>query len=91
MEDTGWGASDIRFGCLSRQVDPQDTDIVRYIIPITAFDIDPGVGVDLLTHELDATVIVNIGVIQEMFARAGFETEIGPEGEMSVGRLSDSK
>lgn len=86
LDDAHWEKVSVRFGCLSRHLNPQDSDIVRYVTPITAFQIDPSIVLDFLVHKLDAMILINLEVLKEMFERAGFKTniDIGNEGEIGI-------
>lgn len=91
LRDTQWASPSIRFGCLSRHLDPQENDILKYVIPVTSFEIDPSVIVELLLGELEVTILVNVDRVEEMFKKVGFETEVSPEGGIKIKALSGTQ
>lgn len=91
LHDARWIEASVRFGCLSRHADPLDNDILRYVTPITAFELDPSILVDLLVGGLDATILVDVNVVKQMFRATGFETEISIESRMLIKASSGTK
>jgi hypothetical protein len=77
LMSTGWTDAAIRIGVLSRHFDckEKDSSSVRYIIPITAFEIDPEVISSILVGDLDVLVVLNITATVDAIREAGLNAE----------------
>lgn len=84
---TGWSVVEFSFGSLMRQFDPLDDDILRYIIPITAFELEPATLERIVSGEIEVLVWVNIHQLKQAFAARGLEVEI-EEGHVRFARES---
>ncbi len=69
----GWVNAKLRVGVLSRHFEEKEktSAAVRYIMPVTAFRIDPEVVASLLVGDLDVIVIVNETAVVEALREAG--------------------
>lgn len=73
ISSTGWKNAKLRIGVLSTHFEESEKESgkVRYIIPITAFRMDPEVVASLLVGDLDVLVIVNTTAVVEALREAG--------------------
>jgi hypothetical protein len=73
ISSTGWKNAKLRIGVLSTHFEESEkaSAKVRYIIPITAFSLDPEVVASLLVGDLDVLVIVNTTAVVEALREAG--------------------
>lgn len=73
ISSTGWKRAKLRIGVLSTHFAESEKESrkVRYIIPITAFRMDPEVVASLLVGDLDVLVIVNATAVVEALREAG--------------------
>ena len=73
ISSTGWKQAKLRIGVLSTHFEASEkaSSKVRYIIPITAFRMDPEVVSSLLVGDLDVLVIVNTTAVVEALREVG--------------------
>ncbi len=73
ISSTGWKKAKLRIGVLSTQFEESEkaSAKVRYIIPITAFRMDPEIIVSLLAGDLDVMVILNTTAVVEALKNGG--------------------
>jgi len=74
----------VQVGYLSEHLLPQDHKIMRYVIPITAFDIDPTIVVEILRYKIEIMVFVNIDTVKRSLVQAGFDVNIINERRMII-------
>jgi hypothetical protein len=69
----GWVNAELRVGALSRHFEEKEktSAAVRYIMPVTAFDIDAEIVASLLVGDLDVIVILNTTAVVEALREAG--------------------
>jgi hypothetical protein len=77
LVSAGWANASIRFGVLSRHFEYKEkaSASVRYIIPITAFEVDPEVISSILNGDLDVLVFLNVTAVVDAIREAGLEVE----------------
>lgn len=91
LASAGWTAAaadvraDIRLGVLSRHFDHKEKDSapVRYIIPVTAFEVDSEVISSILVGELDVLVMLNRSAVIAAIKREGLEVEY-TDGQVTI-------
>jgi len=68
-----WNSPQVRFGILSRHLDIKKADFLYSIIPLTAFDIDPKIGMILLDKSVEIMVLINLDFVYKSIGKHGYE------------------
>jgi len=72
MNQSGWVRPKIMMSQLSEQFKPLENDILRFAMPVTAFEVQEAVVADLLDGVFDICMLVDINRVAKMFADRGY-------------------
>ena len=89
LEGAGWTRATLRYGALSRHFGPLDSDLIKSVIPVTAFEIAEPVVEAMLTGLLDVAVIVDVDTAIRLLAEAGLTAEV-VDGRLTVRNGDDA-
>jgi hypothetical protein len=86
MSQSGWVRPQIMMSQLSEQLKALENDILRFAMPVTAFEVQEAVVADLLDGVFDMCMLVDINRVAKLFADRGYSAECdGGRWKVSAG------